>query len=308
MSFNYDEVNQIYKNIRSMKLKGSNASYIPDLQKVDPNIYALSICNINGEIMNFGDYDTEVGIESVSKVFTLALVLKKYSIKTVLNKIGNMSEQHSFNSINVIHTQNHTINSFVNAGAIATTSLLYNKNKTKDENEKEITELILENMENFADRKLKINNNLYLSEYNNSEHNNKLIKKLIKYNRFYGDPETTLKVYTKQCSVMANSKDVATMAATLANYGVNPITKQNIITKEKSEYIITHMANHGLYNESNIWWKDTFLPAKSGVGGIIMIVIPGIMGIGIISPPLNKYGNSTKGIETGKLLANLPIY
>ena len=309
MSFNYDEVNQIYKNIRSMKLKGSNASYIPDLQKVDPNIYALSICNINGEIMNFGDYDTEVGIESVSKVFTLALVLKKYSIKTVLNKIGNMSEQHSFNSINdVINTKNHTINSFVNAGAIATTSLLYNKNKTKDENEKEITELILENMENFADRKLKINNNLYLSEYNNSEHNNKLIKKLIKYNRFYGDPETTLKVYTKQCSVMANSKDVATMAATLANYGVNPITKQNIITKEKSEYIIAHMANHGLYNESNIWWKDTFLPAKSGVGGIIMIVIPGIMGIGIISPPLNKYGNSTKGIETGKLLANLPIY
>ena len=309
MSFNYDEVNQIYKNIRSMKLKGSNASYIPDLQKVDPNIYALSICNINGEIMNFGDYDTEVGIESVSKVFTLALVLKKYSIKTVLNKIGNMSEQHSFNSINdVINTKNHTINSFVNAGAIATTSLLYNKNKTKDENEKEITELILENMENFADRKLKINNNLYLSEYNNSEHNNKLIKKLIKYNRFYGDPETTLKVYTKQCSVMVNSKDVATMAATLANYGVNPITKKNIITKEKSEYIIAHMANHGLYNESNIWWKDTFLPTKSGVGGVIMIVIPGIMGIGIISPPLNKYGNSTKGIETGKLLANLPIY
>ena len=309
MSFNYDEVNQIYKNIRSMKLKGSNASYIPDLQKVDPNIYALSICNINGEIMNFGDYDTEVGIESVSKVFTLALVLKKYSIKTVLNKIGNMSEQHSFNSINdVINTKNHTINSFVNAGAIATTSLLYNKNKTKDENEKEITELILENMENFADRKLKINNNLYLSEYNNSEHNNKLIKKLIKYNRFYGHPDTTLKLYTKQCSVMVNSKDVATMAATLANYGVNPITKKNIITKEKSEYIIAHMANHGLYNESNIWWKDTFLPTKSGVGGVIMIVIPGIMGIGIISPPLNKYGNSTKGIETGKLLANLPIY
>lgn len=309
MSFNYDEVNEIYKNIRSMKLKGSNASYIPDLQKVDPNIYALSICNINGEIMNFGDYDTEVGIESVSKVFTLALVLKKYSIKTVLNKIGNISEKHSFNSINdVINTENHTINSFVNAGAIATTSLLYNKNKTKDENEKEITELIMENMENFADRKLKINNHLYLSEYNNSEHNKKLIRKLLMYSRFYGHPDTTLKLYTKQCSVMVNSKDVATMAATLANYGVNPITKKNITTKKNAEYIIAHMANHGLYNESKLWWKDTFLPAKSGVGGIIMIVIPGIMGIGIVSPPLNKYGNSIKGIKTGKLLADLPIY
>lgn len=309
MSFNYDKVNQIYKNIRSMKLKGSNASYIPDLQKVDPNIYALSICNINGEIMDFGDYDTEVGIESVSKVFTLALVLKKYSIKTVLNKIGNISEKHSFNSINdVINTENHTINSFVNAGAIATTSLLYNKNKTKDENEKEITELILENMENFADRKLKINNHLYLSEYNNSEHNKKLIRKLLRYSRFYGHPDTTLKLYTKQCSVMVNSKDVATMAATLANYGVNPITKKNIITKKNAEYIIAHMANHGLYNESKLWWKDTFLPTKSGVGGIIMIIIPGVMGIGIVSPPLNKYGNSIKGIKTGKLLADLPIY
>jgi glutaminase len=309
MSFNYDDVNKIYNNIRSISIKGKNASYIPDLQNVNSNIYAISICNINGEVMNFGDYEKEVGIESVSKVFTLALVLQKYKIKTVLNKIGDMSEHHSFNSMNdVIHTQNHTINSFVNAGAIATTSLLYNKNKTKDENEKEITELILENMENFADRKLNINNHLYLSEYNNSEHNNKLIKKLIKYNRFYGDPETTLKVYTKQCSVMVNSRDVATMAATLANYGKNPITKKNIITKKNAEYIITHMANHGLYNESNIWWKDTFLPTKSGVGGVIMIVIPGIMGIGIISPPLNKYGNSTKGIKTGKLLANLPIY
>jgi glutaminase len=259
--------------------------------------------------MNFGDYKKEVGIESVSKVFTLALVLQKYKIKTVLNKIGDMSEHHSFNSMNdVIHTQNHTINSFVNAGAIATTSLLYDENKTKDENEKEITELILENMENFADRKLNINNHLYLSEYNNSEHNNKLIKKLMKYNRFYGDPETTLKVYTKQCSVMVNSNDIAIMAATLANYGKNPITKKNIISKEKSEYIITHMANHGLYNESKIWWKNTFLPTKSGVGGVIMIVIPGVMGIGIISPPLNKNGNSIKGLQTGNLLANLPIY
>lgn len=309
MSFNYEDVNKIYKHIRSIAIKGKNASYIPDLQNVNSNIYAISICNINGDIMNFGDYEKEVGIESVSKVFTLALVLQKHKIKTVLNKIGNISEKHSFNSINdVINTENHTVNSFVNAGAIATTSLLYNKNKTKDENEKEITELILENMENFADRKLKINNHLYSSEYNNSEHNKKLIKKLLKYSRFYGHPDTTLKLYTKQCSVMVNSRDVAIMAATLANYGVNPITKKNIITKKNVEYIIEHMANHGLYNESNIWWKNTFLPTKSGVGGIIMIIIPGVMGIGIISPPLNKYGNSIKGIKTGKLLANLPIY
>ena len=163
-------------------------------------------------------------------------------------------------------------------------------------------------MEDFAGRKLKVNEHLYLSEYKTSKHNKELIDKLVSYGRFYGDPETVLKVYTKQCSVMVNSKDVAIMAATLANHGANPITHKKLINEEKTDYIIEHMAAHGLYNESPTWWKQTYFPAKSGVGGVIMIVIPGIMGIGIVSSPLNKYGNSYKGVETGKLLANIPIY
>jgi glutaminase len=107
---------------------------------------------------------------------------------------------------------------------------------------------------------------------------------------------------------MVSSKDIAVMAATLANNGTNPITHKKILNEEKTDYIIEHMGEHGLYNESDSWWKKTYFPAKSGVGGIIMIVIPGIMGIGIVSPPLDKYGNSYKGLETGKLLANIPIY
>ena len=131
---------------------------------------------------------------------------------------------------------------------------------------------------------------------------------MISYHRFYGDPETIFKSYTKQCSVMVTTKDIAIMAATFANGGTNPVTHKHIISNEKTNYIIDHMAKHGLYDEAPLWWKQTYLPAKSGVGGIIMIVIPGIMGIGIVSPPLNKYGNSYKGIKTGKLLANIPIY
>ena len=107
---------------------------------------------------------------------------------------------------------------------------------------------------------------------------------------------------------MVTSKDVAVMAATLANNGTNPITHKKLLHEEKVDYIVDHMAEHGLYNESEQWWEKTHFPAKSGVGGVIMIVIPGIMGIGIVSPPLNKYGNSFKGVETGKLLANIPIY
>jgi glutaminase len=309
MSFNYEDVEKIYNKIKKMKQKGQNANYIPDLKKGNSKIYAISVCNIKGEIMNFGDYESEVGIESASKVFTLAQALNIHSIQKLIHNIGNIKEKHEFNSMkDVIHINGHTINSFVNAGAMATTSLLYNETKSKAYNENEINKLILQNMEDFAGRKLKVNEHLYLSEYETSEHNKELIDKLVSYGRFYGDPKTVLKTYTRQCSVMVTSKDISVMAATLANNGTNPITHKKLINEEKTEYIIEHMAAHGLYNESPKWWKQTYFPAKSGVGGVIMIVIPGVMGIGIVSPPLNKYGNSYKGVETGKLLANIPIY
>ena len=309
MNFNPEDIKRVYNNILKIKQEGKNADYIPDLKKDNPNIYAISVCNIKGDIINFGDYETEVGIESVSKVFALALALNIHSIKKLITHIGNTKEKHKFNSIkDVIQSKNHTINSFVNAGAMATTSLLYDETKSKDKNENLIYDLIKQNMEDFAGRKLHLNQHLYLSEYKTSQHNKKLIDKLVSYGRFYGDPETILKSYTKQCSIMVTSKDIAVMASTLANGGTNPITHKKLLNEEKTNYIIEHMAKHGLYDESPSWWKETYLPAKSGVGGIIMIVIPGIMGIGIVSPPLNKYGNSYKGVETGKLLANIPIF
>ena len=309
MSFKHEDVEKIFNKISSEKLKGKEASYIPFLMDIDPHIYAISICNVKGEIMNFGDYKKEVAIESASKVFSLALALEKHNIPYLLDKIGDKKEIHEFNSIyDVIHIPNHTINSFVNAGAMATTSLLYDKALSKEKNEKQIEKDILKCMGNFTGKKLHINNTLYLSEHRISKTNIIILKKLVSFKRFYGDPYISLKSYTKQCSVMCTSKDISIAAATLANGGINPITKKHVVTTKNTEYIVDHMAKHGLYNESDIWWGKTFLPAKSGVGGIIMIVIPGVMGICILSPPLNKYGNSYKGIKTGKMLANLPIY
>ena len=302
----HEIINKVYDAMRARKLTGKNASYIPDLKTVDPNIYAISVCNVHGEIANYGDCTAEVGIESVSKVFTLALALKRRGIKAVFDKIGSSMERHSFNSTDdVIHTRNHTVNSFVNAGAMATTSLLYNASETKQQNETRMRAEILDNMDRFAGRKLKVNKSLYLSEYTHSDHNAALIADLQHYHRFYGDAETTLKAYTMQCSVMVSSTDIAVMAATLANGGKNPTTGQHLLSPQKTEYVVHHMAEHGLYNESHQWWDKTHLPAKSGVGGVIMIVIPGVMGIGIVSPPLNKYGNSAKGVKTGELLGNM---
>ena len=159
MSFNREDVEKIYNTIRVKHNTGKNAAYIPELKNVDPNIYAISICDVNGHVINVGDYDKKVAIESVSKVFSLILALNKYNVKTLLEKIGSSKEIGSFNSLeDVIHIKNHTINSFVNAGAMATTSLLYDKNRPDKENRKHIDKIIKKNMEDFADDKTELNN------------------------------------------------------------------------------------------------------------------------------------------------------
>ena len=295
----HEVIQEVYAAMRARKMTGKNAAYIPDLETVDPSLFAISVCTVRGETEHCGDCTSEVGIESVSKVFTLALALNRRGIADVFDKIGSSMERHAFNSTSdVVHTRNHTVNAFVNAGAMATTSLLYNPAEPKTRMRAEI----VDNMSRFAGRKLTVNKSLYLSEYTHSDHNAALIAALMRYRRFYGDADTTLKAYTAQCSVMVTSKDVAVMAATLATGGKNPITGQRLLSPQKTAYVVRHMAEHGLYNESQQWWAKTHLPAKSGVGGVIMIVIPGVMGIGIVSPPLNKYGNSARGIKTGELL------
>lgn len=290
---------KIYNTLKNVK-GGKNADYIPELKKVNPNLYAISIFTVNGDDYSIGDYTKEFAIESCSKVFTLSLALEKLGIKVLKEKIGTDKSLELFNSINAVENNlSHTINSFNNGGAMATTSLLYEKNKNK------VVRKIVDNMSDFAGRKLHINKKIYLSEINNASHNLAIAYLLNSYDRFYGDVQESVDIYTRQCSVMVTSRDVAIMAATLANNGVNPKTHKKIIEPKYISYILDHMIDHGVYEESGDWTKTVGFPVKSGVSGILMIVIPGVMGIGIISPPLNKYGNSVKGIKTAKLLLKL---
>ena len=298
---NLEDVNKIYNKLKNTK-GGKNADYIPELKKVNPNLYAISIFTVNGYEYNIGDYDVEFAIESCSKVFTLALALQTFGIKTLKDKIGIHKTHEKFNSINAFENDNiHTINSFYNGGAMATTSLLYKKGKTK----RQFEDLIVDNMSDFAGRKLHVDNKVYLSEITNAEHNLAIAYLLKSYNRFYADVQMSVDVYTKQCSVMVTSADLAVMAATIANNGINPKTSKKVVDKKYISYILEHMINSGLYEESDDWFKSVGFPGKSGVGGLLMIVIPGVMGIGIASPPLNKHGNSVKGIKTAKLISEL---
>lgn len=293
----FQEIQKIYNKLKNT-FGGKNVDYIPELEKVDPQLYAISVFTVDGKQFNIGDFKHEFAIESCSKVFTLALALEKYGKSVLKDKIGEYVSKENFNSISAVDKiSNHTINSFNNGGAMATTSLLFKPN-----NQKFIKDIV-DNMSNFADKKLHVNHKIYKSELLHAQHNLAIAYLLDSYNRFYGEVESSVDVYTKQCSVMVSTADLALMAATLANGGVNPKTKKQLVSKVNTEYIIHHMSINGLYNETAKWMNDIGLPAKSGVSGLLLIVVPGIMGIGIASPPLNKYGNSVKGIKTAKLIS-----
>lgn len=295
----FEKVTKIYHKLKNTT-GGKNVDYIKELSKVNPRLYAISIYTTDGEQFDIGDFSHEFPIESCSKVFSLALALKKYGIKNVKKKIGFTTSNEKFNSICAVDTTpNHTINPFDNGGAMATTSLLYKPNK------EEYIADIVDNMSDYAAIKLYVNNKIYKSEISQIEHNLAIAYLLKSYNRFYNDVETCVDVYTKQCSVMITSQDVAVMASTLANGGVNPKTNKRLIGKKEVDYIIDNLCINGFYEETDAYMKEVGLPAKSGVGGVLLIVLPGIMGISIISPPLNEYGNSVKGIKTAREISRL---
>lgn len=290
------KIEDVYTKLKNKK-GGKVASYIPELSKQDPNLYAISVCTVDGEIIHVGDTRKLVAIESVSKVFTLALALKERGYRALKDLIGIEHSDKEFNSIQaLIDSKTHTMNPFVNAGAMATTSLLYEPNK------RQFIKTIVDNMSDYAGRKLHISEEIYKSESLTNHHNKAIANLLKSYDRFYGDVDDTVDVYTAQCSVLVNTDDLSLMAATFANQGINPKTKKRVIYKKLVPFILQEMENDGLYEGSIDWHKRVGLPAKSGVSGILIIVIPGKMGIAIVSPQLNAQGNSYKGIKTMELL------
>jgi len=295
-------IEHVYNKLKKTK-GGKNADYIPVLSKVNPSLYAISICTVDGDTYDIGDYNLEFPIESISKIFSLSLALEKYGTEYVKKIIGNKPSKFSFNSASAIeNVAKHLSNSFSNAGAIATTCLSYEK-KHHIHPEKLETKL-LDNMSRFAGKKLHVNTKIYKSEISFVDHNYALAYLFKSYSRFQGDVPICLDIYTRQCSTEVTCQDISVMAATIANNGINPITQKVVMDKKHIPYIIDHMYKNGLYDQSEDFNMLAGIPCKSGVSGGMLIVIPGVMGIGIYSPPLNKYGNSFKGIKSAFMLAD----
>lgn len=290
----------IYKKVKSNN-SGNLASYIPQLAKADPSIFGISFCDINGKCYSVGDYNKKIPIESISKLFTLALAVKKFGKNEVYKKIGTDGSFMPFNSIIAAKlAPTHTINPYVNQGAMATTSLLYKKDQNQYKKE------LLDNLSKFANTELKIDNSVYKSESSTNSTNMSLAYLLKSLNRFYSPVDKAVDAYTYQCSVKVTAKNLAVMASVFANAGKHPETNKQIISKDDTEYILNTLKPEGLYEYSPTWMvkTDGKSYAKSGVGGGLLIVIPNVGGIGIVSPKLDKYGNSVRGIEAGIKLSN----
>eukprot|EP00923_Selenidium_pygospionis_P023266 GHVN01040401.1.p1 GENE.GHVN01040401.1~~GHVN01040401.1.p1 ORF type:complete len:248 (-),score=38.39 GHVN01040401.1:108-851(-) len=239
-------------------------------------------------------------MQSVSKVYTLAAVMDKLGPIFVDEKIGTRATGRKFNSIVAIEEmQDKPSNSLVNAGAIATTSLM------SGENYDEKLESILQTMRDFSGRKeITVNQAVYESEKATSQRNQAIATLLASYGRIYFDPLQSTDLYIKQCSINMNLKDLAVMGATLANNGVNPITKKQVVKSEVIPHVLAVMATAGMYDDSGSWLFRVGLPAKSGVGGGIVAVMPGKLAIAAFSPRLNDVGNSVRGEKAIQLVAN----
>jgi glutaminase len=281
-------LDEAYNKFKGLK-EGKNADYIKELANVDPNIFGIALVTTDGKVYTKGDISSMVSIQSVSKVFTMAQVVEEQGAGAVRDKIGVDATGMRFNSIVAVEMQKgKEINPLVNPGAIAATSMV----KGADSAAK--WKSILQKQSDFAGRPLSLNWPVYLSEAGDNLRNQAIAHLLMAYGRMYFDPVQATDIYTKQCAINVNAKDLAVMAATLANGGTNPVTKKKIVSPPTVMHTLAVMATAGLYDDSGIWFFQAGLPAKSGVGGGLLAVCPGKFGIAVVSPPLDAAGNSVK--------------
>ena len=278
-----------YKGLK----EGKNADYIPALAKVNPDLFGIVLYTADGKVYTAGDVTTEVSIQSISKVFTMAQVINEQGPESIEKRIGVDATGMRFNSIIAVEFAQKVlggpeINPLVNPGAITATSMV--TGGTSDA----VWAKIIGFHNDFAGRQLKVLQDVYKSESDSNQRNQAIGMLMYAYEFIKSNPQQATDLYTRQCSIGVNAKDLATMAATLAAGGTNPVTGKKVLDQSKVPGVLAVMATAGLYDDSGKWLYHTGLPAKSGVGGGIIAVSPGKFGIAVVSPPLDDAGNSVR--------------
>lgn len=284
-----EALQQAYEHFHNEN-SGKNADYIPYLASVPSSLFGIAATLPDGTTLTVGDCDYEFGIESVSKVPTALLAMNQHSAEAVLDKIGADATGLPFNSIMAILLESdHPSTPLVNAGAIAACSMILPKANSDGK-----WNAIRNFIEELCGSSVKVIDELYRSESETNFNNRSIAWLLRNYGRIYDDPELSLDLYTRQCSIGISARQLAVMAATIAFSGVNPVTRREVFDAKLTPRITSMMATVGFYERTGDWLFSTGLPAKSGVGGGIMAVVPGVIGIAAFAPPLDESGNSVK--------------
>ena len=292
-----DLVNAAYDRFQTND-DGTVADYIPALAAVPRDRFGICVVGTNGAIHGIGDTSYEFSIQSVSKPFVFALICQAIGEDAARDKLGANNTGLPFNSVIALELiEEGTHNPMVNAGAIAATSL------APGDTAEAKWQFIQAQLSRFAGRDLSLNQAVYESEAATNQRNTGIAQLLQAYDRIFFDPIEATDVYTKQCSLNVTAQDLAVMAATLANGGVNPVTQDRIIDPIHCQHVLAVMVTAGLYENSGDWLYETGLPGKSGVSGGLVTVAPHKGGLATFAPPLDEAGNSVKGQLVTKFMS-----
>ena len=272
---------------------GVLANYIPELAEVDPERLGASIAMVDGELYASGDTDSLFTIQSISKPFVYALALADRGFEKVLDKVGVEPSGEPFNEISLEDSSGRPLNPMINAGAITTHSLV----GTETMNRAERMERVISGLSAFAGRSLDVDEAVYSSEIEHAHRNLAIAHMLRSHDILTENPTGVVEGYTRQCSLLVTVQDLAMMAATLANYGIQPVTGEQVVPKTVVRQVLSVMFTCGMYNAAGDWATQVGIPAKSGVGGGIIGAVPGQLGLATFSPRLDVHGNSVRGVS-----------
>ena len=278
--------------------EGQVATYIPELGKVNPDHFGICLATSDGRIFQTGDCAEPFTIQSVSKPFTFGMAVEELGHEEVFRHVGVEPSGDSFNSIELQSGTNRPFNPMINTGAITVTALLHARHGDR------AFDHILERFSAAAGRPLSIDEAVYRSESRTGHRNRAIAHLLLNFGMVHDEAEIALDLYFKQCSILVTCRDLATMAATLANMGRNPLTGEQVFDVRCVKDVLSIMFTCGMYDYSGQWAYQVGVPAKSGVSGGVIAVVNRQLGIATYSPRLDKHGNSIRGIEVCMELAS----
>ncbi len=277
---------------------GSLASYIPELTKADPDWFGISVVTADGQTFEAGDTHQNFTIQSISKVFAYGLALEDHGREELLEKVGVEPTGDPFNSlIRLDEDSKRPFNPMINAGAIATSSLIKGTNPTDKLNR------LLAMFERYLNHEVVIDMPTFMSERSTGHRNRAMAHLMLNFDMISHNIDSALDLYFQQCSVMVNCQDLAMMAATLANRGKQPVSRAQALSADYAKDLLSVMYTCGMYNRAGEWAYRVGIPAKSGVSGGIIAVVPGVAGIATFSPLIDKNGNSVRGLHVFEALS-----